>query len=112
MAAAASSREAWWCLALFLPCLGAAFAVGEGLLGLLGEPSGAQETPSLGLVVLAGAPALLVFTLPALACVHFGRRARRLGQERAMVPVTIAVSVTVAFAGLNLLAYVVQLVVG
>ncbi len=100
--ALADVRRAWWSLLGFVPTFGLAFAVGEGLAAALGHPPGGDEAASWWVMVVAGVPALLVFVLPAVAAVHFARRADRLGDRRGRLPAAVAVAVAAAFVLLNL----------
>ena len=105
-------RLAWWSLALFPVCFVGAFLVGEGLASLLGYDSAEGATAPLRVVLVAGLPALVVFALPAVLTVYFGRRAMHLGQREALAPVVIALTVAGGFVVLNLLSYVAGLVFG
>jgi hypothetical protein len=100
-------RRAWLSLLLYPLSFVAAFAVGEGLAALMGYPSGGSESPPWFVPLLAGVPALIVFALPGLLSLTFGRRAARGGAESAMLPALIGVFVALAFVGLNLLAFLV-----
>lgn len=102
--AVAEVRRAWWSLLGFVPALGLAFAVGEGLAAALGHPSGGADEAPWWVMVVAGVPALVVFALPAVAAVHFARRADRLGDQRGRLPAAVAVAVGAAFVLLNLVS--------
>lgn len=97
------TARAWWSLLGFVPSFLLAFLVGEGLASAMGYSVGDPQ-PSWPVIIAAVVPALLVFVLPAVAAVHFGRQALRLGDRRARVPMTIAVVVAVSFVLLNSLA--------
>ncbi|KRE95136.1 hypothetical protein ASG76_05480 [Nocardioides sp. Soil774] len=101
--ATAPTRRAWLSLLGFVPSFGLAFLVGEGLVSAMGYDVGSDQPP-WPVAVAAVVPALLVFALPAIAAVHFGRQALRLGDRRARVPMTIAVVVATAFVLTNALA--------
>lgn len=100
-------RRAWLSLLLYPLSFVTAFAVGEGLVALMGYPSAGTENPPWSVVLLAGVPALVVFVLPGLLALKFGRRAARAGAESAMVPAVLGILVALAFVGLNLLAFLV-----
>lgn len=100
-------RRAWLALLLYPLSFVAAFAVGEGLASLMGYPSGA-ESPPWFVPLFAGVPALIVFALPGLLSLKFGRRASRGGAESAMVPAVLGLVVALGFVGLNLLAFLVS----
>ena len=51
--------------------------------------------------MMATAPALVVFVLPAVPAVHFGRRAMRHGDGRARIPMVRALIVAAGFVVLN-----------
>jgi hypothetical protein len=101
-------RRAWWSLVLFLPCFVGAFIVGEGLIDLLGYPSGdGDESPPFWAIVVAAVPALLLFAAPGLLSLFFSRRARRLGRPDSMVPAIVGLGVAGGFVALNVLSYVI-----
>ena len=100
-------RRSWLSLLLYPLSFVAAFAIGEGLGALMGYPSGSAESPPWFVSVLAAVPALVVFVLPGLLSLKFGRRAARAGAESAMLPAVIGLIVALAFVGLNLLAFLV-----
>lgn len=100
-------RLAWLSLLLYPLSFVAAFMVGEGLAALMGYPSGGSESPPWFVPMLAGVPALLVFVLPGLLSLKFGRRAARAGAESAMLPAIVGMLVALGFVGLNLLAFLV-----
>lgn len=107
----AATRRAWLSILGFVPSLALAFVVGEGLLTAMGYEVGGDQPPWT-VAVAASVPALLVFALPAVAAVLFGRQALRAGDRRARVPMTIAVTVAVGFVLLNGLAALVGAVAG
>jgi Na+/melibiose symporter-like transporter len=95
------TRRAWWSLLGFVPSFGLAFLVGEGLVGALGYPVGGAEQAPWWVALVASVPALVVFALPAVFAVWFGRRALRLGDVRARVPMAVALVVGGGFVLLN-----------
>ena len=103
--AGADRRKAWWSLALLPVGFVAAFVVGEGLLALYGQEPHADQMPPWWAVMGAGVPALVVFAVPMLVTLHFGRRAVAAGDDRARVPMTIAVVITVVFMLQNAVAF-------
>ncbi|WP_299929416.1 hypothetical protein [uncultured Nocardioides sp.] len=110
--AATSLRRAWWSLLGFVVTFFLAFAVGEGLASALGHPTGSAETAEWWVMVLAGVPALVVFALPAVLAVHYGRRAVRLGESRGRYPIVVALVVAGGFVLLNLLSGILVLLAG
>lgn len=105
-------RRAWLSLALYPVAFVAAFVVGEGLASLYGyEFAGGEDAP-WWVIVGAGIPALLVFAIPAVLAVHFGRRAVAGGRETAKVPMYVGIGLAALFVGLNLLSYVVGRLAG
>jgi hypothetical protein len=96
--------RAWWSLLGFVATFFLAFGIGEGIASALGHPSGGSETAEWWVMVLAAGPALVVFVLPAVAAVHYGRRAMELGDSRGRYPVVIAVIVAGGFVLLNLVS--------
>jgi hypothetical protein len=101
--ATAPTRRAWLSLLGFVPSFGLAFLVGEGLVAAMGYEVGGDQPP-WPVAIAAAVPALVVFVLPAVAAVHFGRQALRLGDRRARVPMAVAIAVATAFVLLNALA--------
>jgi Na+/melibiose symporter-like transporter len=99
--AASFTRRAWWSLAGFVPSFFLAFLIGEGLVSAFGYPVGGDEQAPWWVAVVATTPALLVFALPAVLAVWFGRRAVRLGDARARVPMAVGVIVAGGFVLLN-----------
>ena len=110
--AATSLRRAWWSLLGFVVSFPLAFAVGEGLASALGHPSGGDQPAELWVMVAAAGPALLVFVLPAVLVVHYGRRAMRLGDPRGRYPIVVALVVGGGFLLLNLVSGVAVLLAG
>jgi len=100
-------RKAWWSLALLPPAFVGAFVVGEGLVALYGFEAHGDLRPPLWVVLGAGVPALLVFSVPAALSAHFGRRALAAGDLRARTPMAIGIAVTLLFVGQNLLVLLV-----
>ena len=99
--------RAWLSLVLLPLAFVAAFAVGEGLVALYGYEMRGDARPPLWVILGAGVPALLVFSVPAALSVHFGRRALAAGDLRARTPMAVGIAVTVLFFAQNLLAYLV-----
>lgn len=99
-------RRAWWSFALFGPSLVAAFITGEGLLAAMGHSG--DQTPPVGVALMAGLPAVLVFALPTVLVWYFGHQAQRHGRPEGRTPVTVAVVIAGGFLAMNLF----QLVVG
>lgn len=100
-AGAAFTRRAWWSLLGFVPSFALAFALGEGISTALGYSTVGQEAAPWWVTVLAATPALIVFVLPAVAAVHFGRRAIRRGDPRARLPMRIGLVVAGGFVLTN-----------
>lgn len=75
--------------------------MGEGIISLLGHPTGDSRQPAWWAALLAAVPALVVFALPALSATHFGRRAIRLGDPRGRLPMLVGVATVAAFVILN-----------
>lgn len=101
LAGSAFTRRAWWSLLGFVPSFALSFAIGEGLISALGYPSGGEAQAPWWAMAVAVTPALIVFVLPAVAAVHFGRKAIRLGDARARIPMWIALVVAAGFVLLN-----------
>jgi hypothetical protein len=101
-----SLSRAWWSLPGFVVTFPLAFVIGEGIASTLAEPSGGSEPVEWWVMVVAGVPALVVFVLPAVLAVHYGRRAMRLGEPRGRYPVVAAVLLAGGFVLLNLVSAV------
>lgn len=102
-------RRAWLSLALYPVALAAAIVIGEGLASLYGYESGSDEVASWWVVLGAAGPALLVFAIPAVLTIHFGRRAVAGGRTTARVPMYVGTGLLALFVLVNLLSYVVGL---
>ena len=98
------TRRAWWSLLGFAPSFVLAFVIGEGLISALGYPSGDAATPPWWAILLAVVPALVVFVLPAVLSVHFGRQALAQGDRNARVPMVLGVVVAAGFVLLNVVS--------
>jgi hypothetical protein len=98
---------AWVSLVGFVFSFLAAFFVGEGLASWFGYPVGTDVAPPAWVAVAATVPALVVFAIPGILAWFFGRRARRAGDQRGLLPAWIGVAVAAAFALLNGVAAVV-----
>lgn len=96
-----ATRRAWWSLLGFVPSFVLAFVIGEGLISALGHAVGSDAQAPWWAVLTASIPALVVFALPAVLAVHFGRQAVRLGDARGRVPMVAAVVVAAGFVLLN-----------
>lgn len=104
--AARDRRRAWMSLLLYPVALVLAFLIGEGSAALLGYDGG-EEVPWY-VPVVAGVPAVLLFVVPGLLALRFGRRAMRGGDPRGLAPVVVGTVVAVAFVGTNLLGFIAQ----
>ncbi len=100
--------HAWMSLLLYPVSLVGAFAVGEGLAAAMGYPAGGTEAAPWFVVLLAGVPALIVFVLPGLLALGYGRRAARSGARSALFPAVLGTLVALAFVALNVLAFFVS----
>jgi hypothetical protein len=82
-------RFTWIFVALLPVTFVAAMFLGEFLLSLQGYESGSEVRPPLGVVLLAGVPAVLVLISPTIPATWFGFRARRLGVSGGTIPAVI-----------------------
>lgn len=98
------TRRAWWSLLGFVPSFALAFLIGEGLISALGYPVGGAEEAPWWAALTATTPALIVFVLPAVLAVHFGRRAVKLGDVRGRLPMILALVVAAGFVLLNVVS--------
>ena len=104
--AARDRRRAWTALLLYPVAFVLAFVVGEGLATRLGYDAG--EAVAWYVPVLAGVPAVLLFVVPGLLALRYGRRAMRGGDPGGLAPVVVGAVVAVAFVGANLLGFLAQ----
>lgn len=84
-----------------MPSFALAFLIGEGLISALGYPTGGAEQAPWWAALIATTPALGVFVLPAVSASYFGRRAMRYGDNRARIPIALALIVAAGFVLLN-----------
>jgi hypothetical protein len=102
-------RLAWACLIASPAAFGLAFVVGEGTGSLFGyDGNGLAPWWVVTITLLLS---VAVFSLPAALATWFWQRARARGDDRATLPAVILLALSVAFLGLNLLAYLVGLLV-
>ena len=101
VAGRSDTRRAWWSLLGFVPSFVLAFVIGEGLISALGYPTGGVTQPPWWAVLVASIPALVVFVLPAVLSVHYGRRGLRQGDSNARAPMVLAVVIAAGFLLLN-----------
>jgi hypothetical protein len=101
-------RRAWWSLALIPVGYLIAYAVGTGILSVLGYADIGDELPPLHASVLAGVPATVFAAAPGLAALWFGSRAHRLRRPGGLVPGLLGA----LFAGYMVLVTGVNLLVG
>lgn len=90
-------RATWWSLLLVVPCFSLSFAIGEGIISLLGYEVGGSVTPPFWAAAVATVPAVLAFALPTIPTWHFASRARREGAHHALLPFGITVVLICAF---------------
>jgi hypothetical protein len=102
-------HRAWWSLALYPVSFVVAFVIGEGLWSLLGGDTGQQPWWK---AVLAATPAVLVFALPGVLAVRFGRSAMHEGRPDGRYPAVIGAVIGAGFAALNLASFVLVSVFG
>ena len=84
-----------------------AMLTGEGLLAMMGYGSGDGTMVPIGVVLIAGVPALLLLVAPAVTAVLCGRRAVRAGRTAGRVPATIGGAIGLLALILNVLPFVV-----
>lgn len=85
--ASGALTRAWIAIALTPVFLFLAFAAGEVVISLLGYQSGSSFPTWVSLV--SGLAAIAVILLPCVAAVFFGRRARKAGDRRGLIPVIL-----------------------
>jgi fatty acid desaturase len=79
--------RAWIAIALIPVFFFIAMAVGEGLMSLLGYPSGGAAPAWV--TVVTDVAATVTVLLPCLAAVFFGRRAYKAGDRRGVLPAVL-----------------------
>lgn len=105
----AAYRRSWLSLLGYPVSFVLAFVVGEGLTTL---QTGDLRDPTFVEVLLAGVPALLVFVVPGVLAVVFGRRAVRLGRPDGSAPALVGAIVGLGFVALNLASGLLGLLLG
>lgn len=95
-------RHAWYSLLLLPVSFFAAFALAGALYSAVGHDPSA-ETPPHWADAVALVPAGLVFVIPAVFAVRYGRRAVRAGRRAGYVPVTLAIVLALAYGVLSAL---------
>jgi hypothetical protein len=90
-------------LALYPATLVGAFVIGEGLVTLQTDDT---RDPTFWEALLAVVPALLVFVVPGVLAVYFGRNAVRLGRPDGTAPAVVGAVIGLGFVALNLMSYV------
>jgi hypothetical protein len=105
-------HRAWWSLLLFPVSFVAAMVLGEGIPAWLGYREPSLDTTPWWVIGLAVLVAFVVFALPALVVVHFGRRATAWGQPDGRSPIVVGLVVAGAFVVLNLASGLMQLILG
>jgi len=101
-------RAAWISVAAMPVAFVLAMVLGDSLLSLQGYDSGSEQPAPLGVILLAGLPALLVLIAPTIPAILFGFRASRLGRPNGIVPAVIGIVV----AAWSLLGNLLPLVFG
>jgi len=104
-----SYRRAWWSLALYPVTFVAAFVIGEGLASALGGDSGSLAWWK---ALLAATPAIVVFVLPGVLAVLFGRSAVRQGRADGRNPAIIGAVIGLGFVALNVASGILMLLFG
>lgn len=99
-------RRAWWSFALFPVSFVLASLLGGVLLAAMGHDPDTETTPSWGLMLAAGVPAMIVLILPGLAAAWFGRSAHELGHPGGRTAAVAGLATAGAFVVLNVAAAV------
>lgn len=102
--------RAWVSLVFYPLSFVTAFVVGEGLLSWYGY-SDTQPTP-FWIAIAAAGPALVVFSVPGILAVRFGRQAVRQGNPDGQTPATVGAVIAIAMVSLNVLSGIAQAVFG
>lgn len=85
-----SLRLAWVSVALLPLSFLGAIVLGDWLLSVQGYASGSGEPLPVGVLLLAGLPAVAVMIAPTVPGMWFGFRARRLGEPKGLIPAVMA----------------------
>jgi hypothetical protein len=102
-------HRAWWSLALYPVSFVAAFVIGEGLASAL---EGATGELAWWKALLAATPAIVVFVLPGVLAVLFGRSAVRQGRADGRNTAIIGAVIGLGFVALNVASGVLVLLFG
>jgi hypothetical protein len=102
-------RRSWLSLLLYPVTFVLAFVIGEGLVTLQTDD---VRDPTFVEALIAVVPALLVFVVPGVLAVAFGRRAVRLGRRDGSAPALVGAVVGLGFVVLNLASGLLRLIAG
>jgi hypothetical protein len=97
-----SLHLAWASVVLIPVAFVLAMVLGDWLITIQGYETGSEEALPLGVVALAGIPALLVMIAPTVTAMVFGRRAITLGVPEGKTPLIIGAVVAAGAILLNL----------
>lgn len=95
-------RRAWIALAFYPVSFVVSFVVGELLLSWYGYTD--EESVPFWIAVGAAGPALLLFSVPGVVAVHFGRRAVHEGNQGGLTPAVVGAVIALGVIGLNVVS--------
>lgn len=96
-----SLHLAWASVVLIPVAFVLAMVLGDWLISIQGYETGSDQPLPLGVVALAGIPALLVMIAPTIPAMVFGQRAMKLGVPAGKTPLMIGVVVAAGAILLN-----------
>ena len=101
---------AWLSLAFYPLSFVVAFVVGQALLSWYGYS--AELIVPVWIAAAAAGPALIVFSVPGILAVRYGRQAMRRGNHRGHAPAVAGAAIAVGMIALNLLSGIAQIFFG
>lgn len=101
-------RTAWWSLILYPPAFVASFLVGQAVPYWLGYDVTTTEAP-WWVLILAFVASVLLFTVPLLITVPYGRLAERHGRPSGKTAATLAIALAVTLVLINAFSLVAML---
>jgi len=102
--------RAWLSLAFYPLSFVVAFVVGQGLLSWYGYSK--ELIVPVWIAAAAAGPALIVFSMPGVLAVRFGRQAMQRGNHRGHAPALAGAAIALGMIALNVLSGIAQIFFG